>query len=201
MRTIGAHPARPLWTIPNALGVSRVLLVPVLWGLAWAGWGAAVGWGVLLAGLTDALDGPIARRQGLADDAGAKLDSLGDNLLAPSMLAWVLMFEPVLLDYRLALGAWVALFLASIGTGLVKFRRFGGLHLWSSKVAGFLQYAFVVHTLLAGAHAPLLFWVAVASGIASSAETLALQLRSDVVDGTQGSIWRRRAPGADPTAR
>jgi phosphatidylglycerophosphate synthase len=198
---MGAHPARPLWTIPNALGVSRVLLVPVLWGLAWVGRGAALGWGVLLAGLTDALDGPIARRQGLADEAGARLDSLGDNLLAPSMLAWVLMFEPVLLEYRLALGAWVALFLASITTGLVKFRRLGGLHLWSSKVAGFIQYAFVVHTLLAGAHAPLLFMVAVASGIVSSAETLALQLTSDTVDGSRGSIWRRRAAGEDATGR
>jgi phosphatidylglycerophosphate synthase len=193
--------ARPVWTVPNLLGVSRVFLVPVLWALALSGEREALAWGILLAGLTDALDGPIARAQGLADEAGARLDSLGDNLLAPSMFAWLLLFEPRLLAHRLALGVWLALFLASITTGLLRFRRFGGLHLWSSKVAGLVQYVFVVHTLLAGAAAGWLFRVAVVSGIVSSAETLALQLSVSRIDGARRSLLHVWTAARWPTGR
>jgi len=42
---------------------------------------------------------------------------------------------------------------------LIKFRRLGNLHLYSSKVAGGLLYSFALITFVTGAYAPLLLWL------------------------------------------
>lgn len=68
------------WNVPNALSVLRILLVPVFLMLYltrmdyWA-------FGVLvLSGVTDALDGFIARRYNQITDCGKLLDPISDKL-------------------------------------------------------------------------------------------------------------------------
>ncbi len=68
------------WNVPNALSVVRILLVPVFLALYLKGmdWWA---FGVLaLSGLTDALDGFIARRFHQITDCGKLLDPISDKL-------------------------------------------------------------------------------------------------------------------------
>ena len=61
-----------------------------------------------LSGLSDALDGWLARRTGSADDFGARLDSAADLLFYGSMLLYML---PAL---RLRLPGWVWIMLAAV---------------------------------------------------------------------------------------
>lgn len=68
------------WNVPNALSVLRILLIPCFMALyllrldMWA-------FGVLLvSGLTDVLDGVIARKFNLITDCGKLLDPLSDKL-------------------------------------------------------------------------------------------------------------------------
>jgi len=80
-----------MWTVPNMLTFLRLLLVPVfLWFATRGTTGGAVTAGItfLVAGLTDTLDGWIARRYGSDSDLGRFLDPLADKLLVLSALYW-----------------------------------------------------------------------------------------------------------------
>ncbi len=68
------------WNIPNALSILRILLVPcfaVLYLLHYDSWSFAT---LALSGLTDALDGFIARHFNQITDCGKLLDPLSDKL-------------------------------------------------------------------------------------------------------------------------
>ncbi len=70
--------------IPNSLTLLRILLIPVFVGLMlyeWSEWALAA---LLLAGLTDALDGTIARAANQRTRLGMYLDPLADKLLLTS---------------------------------------------------------------------------------------------------------------------
>jgi cardiolipin synthase len=67
--------------IPNAITVARILLVaPTAWLLLEERYGAAFGL-FLVAGLSDALDGQLAKRFGWQTPLGGLLDPLADKLL------------------------------------------------------------------------------------------------------------------------
>nr|WP_212756164.1 CDP-alcohol phosphatidyltransferase family protein [Flexivirga aerilata] len=87
MRSLRAQ----LWTVPNLLSVARLIGVPVfLWLIAtrhdlWAFWV------LVISGVTDYLDGQIARRFGQVTRLGQLLDPLADRLYILSTivaLAW-----------------------------------------------------------------------------------------------------------------
>jgi phosphatidylglycerophosphate synthase len=175
--------------LPNQLTAGRLLLVPILWIAALGGHGLVVGIGLALAFVSDWADGFVARRLHVNSRFGSKLDSIADGLVAPSAVAWLLLLQPsALLDHRAIALAWFALTYASLGVGLVKFRRFANLHLQSSRIACVFQYAFVVDALAVPPYEPVLFYAAAVLGILSSLETLVLQLARDDVNEHLGSI-------------
>ncbi len=68
------------WNIPNALSLVRIALIPVfmtLYLLHLDMWAFAV---LLVSGLTDAVDGFVARRFNMITDCGKLLDPLSDKL-------------------------------------------------------------------------------------------------------------------------
>jgi phosphatidylglycerophosphate synthase len=180
---------KPPWRIADVLSGVRLLLIPAIWVAALLGNGRLVGVGLLVAGATDFFDGFMARRLGQESATGAKLDSLADNLLLLSAMAWIELLHPeILRDNSVLVVATFGLYLASLSVGLIKFHQLGNLHLYSSKVAGGALYSFAVITLLAGAYEPLLLWVMAAAFMVSSAETLFVQLLVSSVNESMGSI-------------
>ena len=74
------------WNIPNALSVVRILLIPVflvMYLCHWDGWAFGV---LMFSGLTDALDGFIARRFNQITDCGKLLDPISDKLTQVAVL-------------------------------------------------------------------------------------------------------------------
>ena len=68
------------WTVPNLLSVLRILGVPLfLWAILTHRDGIAVAT-LVLSGVTDYLDGQIARRYGLVTRLGQLLDPIADRL-------------------------------------------------------------------------------------------------------------------------
>jgi CDP-diacylglycerol--glycerol-3-phosphate 3-phosphatidyltransferase len=89
---VRAVPA-PLAAIPNLLTIGRLLLIPVFVGLLLASdgghsWPAAIVFGI--AGVTDQIDGWLARRWGVESDFGKVADPLADRLMidAAVLLLW-----------------------------------------------------------------------------------------------------------------
>jgi len=72
------------WNIPNSLTLLRILLIPVFVGLMLYGWYEPALAVLLGAGLTDALDGTIARAANQRTKLGMYLDPLADKLLLTS---------------------------------------------------------------------------------------------------------------------
>jgi cardiolipin synthase len=80
-----------IWTVPNAISVARLLLVPVFAWLIAAGHDLAALGVLALAGFSDWLDGVVARRFDQGSKLGAMLDPAADRLyilVTLVMLAW-----------------------------------------------------------------------------------------------------------------
>lgn len=71
--------------IPNTLTIARIFLVPfVIYAIAQGDFLWAF-WGFVIAGVTDAIDGFIARHFNMRTELGAYLDPLADKLLIMSI--------------------------------------------------------------------------------------------------------------------
>jgi phosphatidylglycerophosphate synthase len=184
--------------LPDWFTGIRFLLIPAIVWLGLAGQGRLVGAALILAGLTDFLDGYLARRLGQQSAHGAWLDSLADSLLLVAAAASLEILHPrILRENTLLFAATFLVFAASVVVGLIKFRKLGNLHLYSSKVAGGLLYSFAVLTLLMGAYEPPLLTVAAGALIVSSAETLLAQLLASSVNEEMGSVLLALSRRAD----
>lgn len=188
---------KSLMTIPNSISTFRLLLIPALWIFTFRDMPIVVAVGVLVAAFSDTLDGVLARRLGQVTTFGSKLDSLADNLLKPSVIVWLLVLDPELLsDHPHELLAAIILYAATVTIGIVKFRRFGNLHLYSGKIGSLLQYLFIVHALVTPGYSDILFFLAVGMFIFTNTEAILLQMTRSEVDEHLGSIfftWWKRA--------
>jgi CDP-diacylglycerol--glycerol-3-phosphate 3-phosphatidyltransferase len=86
--------AAPLAQIPNALTLLRLALIPVfvvVYASAGDGSSWAAGWIFLVAGVTDQVDGFLARRWGVESRFGKLADPLADRLMidAAVILLWL----------------------------------------------------------------------------------------------------------------
>jgi len=183
-------------TVPNLLALFRLLLVPILWIIALLGYSKLVALGLILAGLTDALDGQLARRLNQVTKEGARIDSLSDNLLLTSTVIWLLILKPqVFRDNTLLYILVIVVYLIVISVGWIRFRRIGNLHLYSTRAAVVIGYIFLVHTFLFPEYSKTLFYATVIAQLVASAEILAVLLTREYVDEYIGSIllWRNRS--------
>lgn len=180
-----------LKVLPNILSGARLALLPVLWILALRGEIAAVGWCLVAAGASDALDGWLARRLDAATPFGAQLDSLADNLIAPCGAAWLVMLRPDLVDiFWMPLYTWLCVYAIFLCIGWIRFRRFGNLHLWSGKAAALLTYASIVHVFLLPGVPTTLVVLTFCVSMVGLLEGVAYQLMTDEVDERAGSLIR-----------
>jgi len=85
------------YTVPNLLTGLRIVLIPVIVGLFYLpyGWGDIVA-GLLfaVAGITDTLDGYVARRMGQVSHLGTFLDPVADKLIVATALVLIVSKHP-----------------------------------------------------------------------------------------------------------
>ena len=177
----------------------RLLLVAVMWPLAFSGLGQLVGFGVLLCGLTDFLDGRLARRVGEESRRGARLDAIADGALLVSVAVWLGVLHPSLVaDNATLLTVTGGLYAASVASSLAVFGRAVDPRQVSAKIAGGLLYAFALFTLLSGVYEPVLLTVAAAGLAIASLESLmkALAERRTIQPNGIASVMRAHAPHA-----
>lgn len=95
-----------------------------------------------LCGLTDALDGYLARRLSAESELGSKLDSIADLLFYGVMVVKLLpvMIQKLPLTVWLMIGAVFALRLVIYIFAAVKFHKFASLHTYLTKMSSALVF-------------------------------------------------------------
>ena len=131
-------------TVPNALSMLRLLMIPLF---VWLYVGKHDYWGtaavLLLSGVTDILDGFIARRFHMISDVGKVLDPIADKLTQIAMLTCLLTRFPLILLPLLLL---VVKEVTDGIMGLVILKKRGEVHSadWHGKVTTELLYAVMI---------------------------------------------------------
>jgi cardiolipin synthase len=82
---LDTHDAQRPLNIPNFITVGRVILVPVVFWLLVSGRVQAAFFAFVVAGISDGVDGFLAKRFGWTTELGAYLDPLADKLLLVSI--------------------------------------------------------------------------------------------------------------------
>ena len=144
------------------------------------------------AGLTDVLDGWLARKSGRASEFGARLDSISDLLFYSVLL---IRLFPVL--YRILPGEiWYAALgivlvrLAAYVTAAVKYHRFASLHTWLNKLTG--AAVFLLPYVLWGSSIVVYSWAVCILAFVASAEELAIHLlRTDYLADRKSFIQKK----------
>ncbi|MBI1924988.1 CDP-alcohol phosphatidyltransferase family protein [Candidatus Poribacteria bacterium] len=182
-----------LFTLPNVISLCRLAFLPVLWWFALQGKTPWVGIGIMVALLSDILDGQLARRLNQMTKFGSQLDSLADNLLVPSTIAWLLMLRPEVLEghNRMVVIIAAAIYAVLLAVGYLRFRRFANLHLYSGKASGVIGTLFMLHAFVFGFH-PMMFYLAVGMFTLANCEGLLLMLTRSEVNEHIGSILRKQ---------
>ena len=122
--------------LPNMLSGLRLLAAPVMLVLAWQGLERPFVILLVLAFITDALDGMLARRWNQVTELGARLDSWGDlaiyiTLICATYLLWSdLLFEHAWFVFPAIIGVLIV-----PTVNLIKFRALSAYHTWLTKLA------------------------------------------------------------------
>ena len=123
-------------TIPDKISLFRMTMAPVLLLLAWFHEGQIFIIVLALAYVSDAIDGPIARRLGQQSAIGPRLDTWADAsiYLSVPLAAWWLwpeMFMREMLYFMCIIASIIFPLLA----GVIKFRQTTGYHTWLAETA------------------------------------------------------------------
>lgn len=145
-----------------------------------------------LTGLTDALDGWLARKTGTASDFGARLDSVADLLFYGAVM---IRLFPILLqvlpgELWYAVTGILLVRLAAYGAAAIKYHRFASLHTWLNKLTGaalfLLPYILVISSGVAYCSAVC------ALAFAASLEELAIHLCRPGYRADRKSIFQQK---------
>ena len=170
---------------PDIVTASRIAAAVVLAFLApfSAAWFACYAW----CGVSDALDGWLARRWGAVSDAGAKLDSLADcALVVAAAVSCVPALEWQAWMIVCAIGI-VVVRVASLAVCLARFGRACFLHTWTNKAAGLVL--FVALALVPVVGLPVAATVACTVAAVSAIEELLLMMRMSDLDVDRKGLW------------
>ena len=180
-------------SLPNWISAGRIALALGLWPAALGGHGRLVAVGLVVAAVSDALDGFLARRMGVVSVRGARLDAFADAALMLSAAAWLAILHPTIAPDN----AWLLVgvgALYAISTA-ASFRAFGRLvdpRQLSAKLAGGLLYGFALVTLSTGAYEPVLLRLALLVLAVACAEGLVKAIRTIQVSGMASNIRSQR---------
>jgi len=167
---------KELFTLPNILSLYRLLSFPFILYFVLEMSRAVFLVLFIISLLTDVLDGFIARKFNRVTRFGARLDSLADEGMYILGLTAIWVFKLSELEpYKAAFLIFACFYFLSIIVSLLKFKLLPALHLYSSKIGGYIQGLFFL-VLFAFGFSPFLFYVAIIQGIVSFLEQIIVML-------------------------
>jgi CDP-diacylglycerol--glycerol-3-phosphate 3-phosphatidyltransferase len=180
--------AKTLYSIPNILSGLRLLSVPVLAVLAWAGLGTEFIILFICALLSDLVDGYLARRLHQESELGARLDSWGDFgvYMVTPLCAWMLWPELVLRELPYV-SAVIASFIVPVAVGFIKYRGLTCYHTWGAKLSAVLMGAGTL--LLFSGITPWPFRISTGILVLAQLEEIAISIVLPELRSNVPSVW------------
>ncbi|HJO02859.1 MAG TPA: CDP-alcohol phosphatidyltransferase family protein [Acidobacteriota bacterium] len=185
-------PVTAFFNVPNGISIARLLIAPFLWAsglLALDGVYLAL---FLIAGVSDALDGFLARALNQRTEFGARLDIWADVAAYPSAITLARMRPQFFQDYFTPIVGLFATYLILLAFVRWRTGEFLRSHLWSQKASAAALFVFIVHGLLTSPSAPLL-WITAGLLLLSFAEIVLLVTLVPSFDSDQPTILTRRS--------
>lgn len=165
--------------VPNLISVSRILLSFLL-PFFFLNTSVFVVLYILI-GITDALDGFIARKYKVESALGARLDSLGDLVFYLVITGYLVTEQKnVVADFLVFILLILGLRVANMIIGLIRYRKLIMIHTLANKLTGFLVFALPI-LIISGTTG--LLYVIVAIAIFSPVEELIMLLQGTKDEG------------------
>jgi len=179
-----------LHLIPNSLSLSRIFLS---FGILIAPDSRILLTVLLLCGLTDILDGFLARKMKCETELGARLDSLGDFVFFVILGVYMLVrqFE-IISPYLLLLTVIAAIRLSSLVLCRIRNGKFYSLHTAANKITGLLLFPGIILVLFTPMKKTMI--VLTAAALLSALEELIIMIRIKSPDCNIKSLFS--IPGA-----
>lgn len=170
---------RQIKNIPNLISISRIVGTVVL--LFFKPFSIPFFIIYALCGISDILDGMIARKMDLESKMGQVLDSIADFLMISILL---LVLVPYL-DLPLWGIYWVVIIavirFVSLGVGFLRYRKLAFLHTYANKFTGVVLFCSPFFYVISGLHTTIIFLCIIAS--ISALEELVINVLSK-------ELWR-----------
>ena len=143
----------------------------------------------VLCGISDILDGVIARKLKQESDLGAKLDSIADFLFLTAVV--------IVIFTKITVQEWIWIFVViialirfiSYGIGYYKYHTFSTLHTYFNKATGLFLFICPVLILIFGIHITAIFICIIA--FLAALEELLIRLKSKTINRYYKSIISR----------
>ncbi|MCO7124466.1 CDP-alcohol phosphatidyltransferase family protein [Sporolactobacillus shoreicorticis] len=172
--------------LPNVLSISRIIFVILLLFTYKNSWIFVVLYAA--AGLTDLLDGPIARRTNSQSRFGARLDSFADVMMyAVLCILFFYWAGNIVVPFALLIILIVGVRGMSLLIAAYKYHTFVSVHTWGNKLAGLLIFiAPVVYVVFKNAG---FLWLTGFVALLSAVEEMLIHLKSKSVNENRRSIF------------
>lgn len=139
----------PAFYLVNGITMYRLLAAPVLIVLVFLDCYQLFSWMLAVSFFTDLADGFLARRLKVSSAAGARLDSIADELTVLAALTGLLVFKwPFVVEQKLILCLLLFLFLLQNAMALVRYRRISSFHTYLAKISAVLEGCFLILVFL-----------------------------------------------------
>ncbi len=141
----------------------------------------------IVCGISDMLDGYVARKTGTTSKSGEKLDSIADLLMIFILIYILYPFIQLPLILYIWISVIIVIRVISIIVVFVKYRTFGISHTYANKATGFLL--FLLPLFFVFIELDVLICILCVFGSASAIEELIIHLNSKDLDLNKGSIF------------
>tara|TARA_B100000965_G_C19384602_1_gene666192 strand:- start:78 stop:668 length:591 start_codon:yes stop_codon:yes gene_type:complete len=184
-----------LKTIPNILSISRLILIPAMIIPAYyidnepnARFIFLIMF--IIIGVTDKLDGTLARYLNQTTALGAKLDTIADMVFYPLIALWLYRFESgVVGEWWNLIYFLLALYFFKMITGKIKFGYVPAFHTIGAKTFSASLYFFMIIAMLDSNLAESIFPLLCVIGFINQIEETYILLTRDSVDENIRSVF------------
>lgn len=184
--------------IVNSITIYRIATAPVLLFLLWRQEVVWFRWLLAASFFTDAIDGYIARKYKVTSMAGARLDSIGDDLtVLVAIVGMVVLKWEFVLRERVILLILCGLFVIQLVLALVRYGKQSAFHTVLAKIAAVLQGLFLLSVFFLPEPSHILFYLmAGVTGLDIVEEIVLVMLLREWRSDVKGLYWLRRQQGA-----